>query len=123
MGRSVVVEAPKSIDGTSQENIHVLLDMMEQEILSGQDLTQSTLIDVDSWVKKYIIDEISANVDSDRASCYFYYLDGKFFAGPIWDYDLTSGNAAKSFYTGYYDGNDSYKNKIVMRSRVNGMNC
>ena len=50
------------------------------------------LIDVDSWVKKYLVEEILGNVDACTLS-QFFYLDGadpegKIFAGPIWDMDL-----------------------------------
>lgn len=53
------------------------------------------LIDLDSWVKKYLIEEIFANPDGERVS-QFFYMDGgdpsgKIFAGPIWDYDFALG--------------------------------
>lgn len=54
------------------------------------------LIDVDSWVRKYLIEEIFANADSCLASEFFFYEaeNGKIFAGPIWDMDviLRDGN-------------------------------
>lgn len=48
------------------------------------------LIDVDSWVRKYLIEEIFANEDSCVASEFFFYeaADGKIYAGPIWDMDV-----------------------------------
>lgn len=50
------------------------------------------LIDMDSWVKKYLIEEIFANTDGQTLSQYFYLdgsrEEGKLFAGPVWDYDL-----------------------------------
>lgn len=48
------------------------------------------LIDVDSWVRKYLIEEIFANIDSCLASEFFFYeeADGKIYAGPIWDMDV-----------------------------------
>lgn len=50
------------------------------------------LIDVDTWVKKYLVEEILGNVDASTLS-QFFYLDGadpagKICAGPIWDMDL-----------------------------------
>ena len=77
---------------------------MEEIIFSGEDLRNSTIIDLDSWIRRYLIDEISGNVDSDHASSYFYYTDGLFYAGPVWDYDLAFGNSDQvpdpvSFYT------------------------
>ena len=55
----------------------------------------SELIDLDSWVEKYLIDEIAANHDGGAISQYFYYdganSHGKIFAGPVWDMDITYG--------------------------------
>lgn len=53
------------------------------------------LIDLDSWVEKYLIDEIAANHDGGCISQYFYYdgedATGKIYAGPVWDMDITFG--------------------------------
>ena len=51
------------------------------------------LIDLDSWVRKYLIEEISGNLDAGAISQYFYGNgSGKIYAGPIWDYDASCGN-------------------------------
>lgn len=53
------------------------------------------LIDLDSWAKKYLLEEVFGNIDAGFASQFFYYdgsgEDGKIFAGPIWDYDDIMG--------------------------------
>lgn len=59
---------------------------------SGKHWTEQ--IDLDSWAKKYLIEEIFGNVDSTISQ--FYYYDaasggGKIFAGPVWDYDSSMG--------------------------------
>lgn len=53
----------------------------------------SELIDVDSWARKYLMEEIFGNYDGGSISQYFYYeqSDGKIYAGPIWDMDNTMG--------------------------------
>lgn len=49
-------------------------------------------IDVDSFMKMYILQEFFCNVDVDYASFYFYLGDdGLFHAGPLWDFDLACG--------------------------------
>lgn len=59
----------------------------------------NTLIDLDSWVRKYLLEEVFANTDSPSLSQYFYRDgNGKVFAGPAWDYDLALGN--RNGYTG-----------------------
>lgn len=95
-GRTAMILAPKNIDNIRKDQISKQINQMEQELFSGNDLTNSTVIDLDSWVRRYILDEISSNVDADRASCYFYYANGRFYAGPIWDYDKGFGNCQQS---------------------------
>jgi hypothetical protein len=50
--------------------------------------------DVASAVDGYLVNEILKNPDTDHGSMYFYYepVSGKYFFGPIWDFDLTLGN-------------------------------
>lgn len=52
-------------------------------------------IDLDSWVRKYLIEEVFANADGGAVSQYFY-MNGsdpqkKIAAGPVWDYDYAMG--------------------------------
>lgn len=72
------------------------------------------LIDLDSWVKKYLIEEIFGNIDGCYISQYFYYdesnVEGKIYAGPVWDYDLAIGPeiyeqriAPNTLYANRYD--------------------
>lgn len=49
------------------------------------------LIDLDSWVLKYLMEEVFGNFDGGRISQFFYYngndASGKIYAGPVWDMD------------------------------------
>lgn len=92
LGRTIEVSFPNVLSSSDMEQIAYLVYQMELEISSGTDLQSSTILDLDSWVRRYLIDEISGNIDSDLASSYFYFSDGKFFGGPIWDYDMAFGN-------------------------------
>lgn len=51
------------------------------------------LIDVDSWVRKYLVDEVFGNKDGSTLSQFYYYDasggNERIYAGPVWDYDLT----------------------------------
>ena len=53
------------------------------------------LIDLDSWVKAYLIGELFGNIDTGFSSEYYYFdasdPSGKIYAGPVWDYDETMG--------------------------------
>ncbi|GGY65077.1 hypothetical protein GCM10011613_06140 [Cellvibrio zantedeschiae] len=60
-------------------------------------------LDVDSVISYYIANELFKNVDGAESSFYIYKKrGGKFFFGPLWDFDLASGNA------GYNDADKSY---------------
>jgi hypothetical protein len=54
-------------------------------------------IDVNSFIDLLIMNELNHNVDAYRISTFFYKdrnsKGGKLFAGPLWDCDLTFGNA------------------------------
>lgn len=70
------------------------------DVLTGKLWTE--LIDVDSWAKKYLLEEIMGNYDAGSVSQYFYYdtSTGKIYAGPVWDMDNTMGN---SYWTGAFN--------------------
>lgn len=92
LGRSIELTSPLQPTSKQQKSISYLVDEMESFLLSTPPNEPIANIDLDSWACKYLIDEISGNGDSDLASSYFYYEDGVFYAGPIWDYDNSFGN-------------------------------
>lgn len=51
------------------------------------------LIDLESWAKKYLLEEILGNYDAGAVSQYFYYDkdSGRIQAGPVWDMDTSMG--------------------------------
>lgn len=61
--------------------------------LTGKQWTE--LIDLDSWVKAYLIGELFGNIDTGFSSEYYYFdasdPSRKIYAGPVWDYDETMG--------------------------------
>lgn len=67
----------------------------------------SEVIDVESFAKYYLINELTKCYDTGVTSCYFsYQLDPatntyKFYASPVWDYDnaLGNGGGSDSSYT------------------------
>lgn len=66
-----------------------------ENALTGEDGWQE-YIELDSWVKKYMIEELFGNYDAGFQSQYFYCYDtvgdGKIYAGPVWDFDSSLGN-------------------------------
>lgn len=51
------------------------------------------LIDMDSFVLKYLVDEVTKNEGAGATSAYYYKKQGddKLYAGPVWDYDKSLG--------------------------------
>lgn len=88
-GRLVEITEPQVLRGDSKSRIEELVNHLEESIYKEENLDD--VIDLRSWVRRYLIDEISANIDADIGSSYFYYKHGIFYAGPVWDYDLGFG--------------------------------
>lgn len=52
------------------------------------------LVDIDSFVSGYIIEELFMNTDCGHASIYYYKdKSGKLCHGPVWDFDIGGGNS------------------------------
>ncbi len=61
---------------------------------ANPDTGYAAYIDVDSAVSYYLANEVLRNVDGALASFYLYKKrGGKLFFGPVWDFDLSMGNA------------------------------
>lgn len=95
MGRTVDIIYPLEPTESDFQRIQNEVAQMESAMLSHDPFSRTRKLNLDSWAKKYMVDEITGNGDSDIASVYFYYLNGQFHAGPVWDYD-------KSFRTGRF---------------------
>ncbi len=58
-------------------------------------------IDTESFAKFYLLNEYLKTVDIGFSSVFFYYKDGRLYAGPPWDFDLSSGNVNKDYSSWY----------------------
>lgn len=90
--QAVVIKQPKKPSGKQKKSIQDEFQNMETAIREG-DLLKAN-IDLESFSKKYLIEEIGKNLDAMHASQYFYKdkEDSVIYAGPVWDYDKTLGN-------------------------------
>ena len=59
-------------------------------------------IDVESFAKYCFMNEYLKTFDFDMSSVFFYYKDGKLYAGPAWDYDLSAGNINDTLLSSRY---------------------
>lgn len=102
---------------------------MEQIIQNAEDVIFSpdfksaekgwqSVIDEDSFVDWYLINEFTKNHDAKfQASCYFYYDSQakKIFMGPLWDMDISCGNIN---YDGCQDPEGFWVNKDQWYKRL-----
>ena len=66
------------------------------------------VIDVESFAKMYLIQELTKNLDGGATSFYVYYHEGKLHAGVAWDYDWTLGQYAKTYSQRTISSSDFY---------------
>lgn len=55
------------------------------------------MIDIDSFVNFYIFNEVVKDIDFGEFSTRYYVKDGKLYAGPPWDMDLSMGNVSQVY--------------------------
>ena len=73
-------------------SVQATLDRITAIIDSGDYEAVKEVIDIDSFAKFYVLNEYMRNGDFNFSSVYFFYKDGVLYAGPAWDFDLSSGN-------------------------------
>lgn len=101
-GETLRINAPTKISKMQVSEIDTQWQSVENAILASDGIDSLTgksyfeLIDVDSWARKYLIEEIFANRDGCAISQYFYCVNGEFpiYAGPVWDYDGSMGDSS-----------------------------
>ena len=95
---------------TTEEYAYIQEKMNEVETaLLSKDMKKiCNVVDVDSFIDFYIFNEWMKTVDVEFSSVYFYYKDGKLYAGPPWDYDLSSGNAGSAYDVFQLDSSEGF---------------
>ena len=58
----------------------------------------SAYFDIESMARFYLTLEFFRNIDVATSSTRFHIKDGKIFGGPVWDFDLSSGNYNVNYY-------------------------
>lgn len=94
-------EYPKDITQTQKNYIKNYITEFEDALMS-ENFTDPTegykpYIDMESFIKVTLLNELSKNVDAYRISTFMYKdkdsKDGRLKLGPPWDYDISFGNA------------------------------
>jgi hypothetical protein len=99
-GLEVRVVEPKMVDITPEQVDWIRNYLNEFEsVLYGSNFMDplngyAKYIDVDSFIDHHIIVELTKNIDGFRLSTYMFKdRNGKLNMGPVWDYNLSLGNA------------------------------
>ena len=96
---------------TKRKQINYIKQYIQQchdALEDGDEVKFRELVDVDSFLATYLVEEIVKNLDSQWDSFYLYKdAGGKLCFGPVWDFDLSLGNANEGaeFYEGIFVGN------------------
>jgi hypothetical protein len=105
IGMRLIYDEPNSADITPQQMSWIQNYIRNFEsVLSSPDFADpvdgyAKYIDVGSFIDHHIIVEMTKNIDGIRLSTFMYKdRGGKLNIGPIWDYNLSLGNA------NYYEG-------------------
>lgn len=74
-------------------------------------------IDIKSFALKYMIEEITKNMDAQYSSQFFYKkadtVSKRLFAGPVWDYDRAWGTSGTRVGVDLEDPNTFYANQYT----------
>ena len=92
VGSQFSIKAPQHVSQEQERYIRDYVEKIEGLAQSGQPEVWEYL-DEESFVRRFLIDEISLNSDTGLTSMYFYKErdDNKLYSGPAWDYDYAFG--------------------------------
>lgn len=130
-GIEFVIRYPKNASLEMAEYLRRRFNEMEKAIYSEDGINKETgksiedYLDISSWVNKYLIEEAFADMDSPRASMFFYKnsdsIDAHIYSGPYWDYDRTIGGYNVYSYIDhpYHIGNCGlYADKLLCQPEI-----
>ena len=95
LNRWMRVRSPNNINEDQHAYLEELVNEAEEALyLPDGETTSSGKIwsdyfDKESWIRQYVLQEISANTDTDNCSQYFYVNENErvLYGGPAWDFD------------------------------------
>ncbi len=96
-GVKLYYDSPEEPTNEQREYFENFFDEMEAALETHDMEKYSEYIDVDSFVNFYILVELFKDVDAYNKSTFIYIKNGKLYAGPPWDFDLTCGNVSTEF--------------------------
>lgn len=101
LGHRFGINEPENTTAKQSQDIQDFIRKAEQAIQNRDYEQVKQYFDIDSMIDMYICMEFFKNVDITVGSTRFYCKDGKIHGGPVWDFDLSSGNCSSSYYVAY----------------------
>ncbi len=101
------------ISSNQVQTIKKSIEEVDNAIKNGDEEKIKSLIDIDSFVDMYLLQEYAKNIDVGWSSFYMYKTEteDKLRLGPAWDFDLSMGNnyrldrgSYENIYVGRYSG-------------------
>lgn len=90
-----VIHSPKNVTEEENEYLRGYMNDVESAINSSYEEAQNR-IDMNSFVLRFLSDEITKNYDAGVSSSYLYKdsdsVDPRLYYGPGWDFDMSMGN-------------------------------
>ncbi len=100
------VSEPEEPNNEQLAYIQSTMDDIMDTIKNGNQQEISEKIDIPSFTRFYLLNELFKTLDFDFSSVFFYYKDGILYCGPVWDYDLSAGNTNSAYSS---VSNEAYK--------------
>ncbi len=126
-GQPIVVSSPENASKNEMEYIISKWNAVEEAVYNQNIDSIRDKIDVESFAKMYLIQELSKNLDACSTSYNVLYksAEDKFYAEPVWDFDWTLGqycnDTAKNLVGSHTDANTDLDNAEGFFARYKGM--
>ena len=125
-GQAVVIKEPEYASREQVNYIANYFQEFEDAVFAANGICPTTgkyyyeYFDLTSLARKYIIEELTKNIDADVTSQYFYKPSDSEstvgYCGPVWDYDNALGNYKSGdslTATGLYAASSAHKNYLL----------
>lgn len=102
-GDHFTINAPQHASKEQVDYIQGYVETIDALVQNGDSAVWEKL-DLASFAKRFLVDEIALEMDTGSTSMYFYKDKGdeKLYSGPAWDYDRAFGeDGSDSFYVNY----------------------
>ncbi|MGN1418982.1 MAG: CotH kinase family protein [Acutalibacteraceae bacterium] len=126
-GQDVVLKSPEYASQAEVEYISKLMCEAEDAIYSETGYNSlgkhySEYFDMESFVKMYIIQEFTSNMDAGLTSTYFYKDadSDKIYVAPVWDFDYALGADVNRFGAYVGDPNIWWANVVHYTPKIYG---